>query len=84
MQLSDSQNDYLLKKFGIKSFEPEKLHPLDIWQLRESLIDLECNVDLDSAERTTAAHIVDFLSKLPENCFPLEWKLRPPPEVDHP
>ena len=82
MQLTNEQKDYLHKKFGIESFEPEKLCPLKIWQLREDLIDLECDADLDCTERTRAAHIVDFLSKLPETCFPLEWKLKTPPEIE--
>ena len=82
MRLTNEQKDYLRKKFGIESFEPEKLHPLKIWQLREELIDLECDTDLDCAERTVAAHIVDFMSKLPESCFPLEWRLKTPPEVE--
>ena len=82
MSLSNEQKEFLYKEFGIEIFDPQTMNPLSLWQLRENLIDLECDDELDQTKRTTAAHLVDYMSKLPNDIFPKEWKLKSPPEVE--
>ena len=80
--MNEKQVEFLTKTFGIDKFNPLHHTPLELWQLREKLIDCECDDDIGDEQRDVAASIVDYFAKLPETCFPKEWRLKTPPEVE--
>ena len=80
--MNEKQAAFLTKTFSIDNFNPSRLTPLELWQLREKLIDCECDDALEDEQRDVAASIVDYFTRLPETHFPKEWRLKTPPEVE--
>ena len=78
MSLTTSQRAFLSSEFGIDDINPRIMSPLELWKLREDLIELECDDDLDGNQRDDAAHLVDYISKL----LPEDWRRKTPPEVE--
>ena len=82
MSLNEKQVSFLSTEFGVNNFNPSLMSPFGLWQLRERLIDCECYDEASEEQIDTAASLVDYMSKLPDDCFPREWKLKSPPEVE--
>ena len=82
MSLNEKQVSFLYTEFGIENFNPSSISPLVLWQLHERLIDCECDDEASDEQIDIAASLVDYMSKLPDDYFPREWKLKSPPEVE--
>ena len=82
MPLNKRQVVFLSAKLGIDNFNPSLMSPLELWQLRERLIDYECDDEACGELIDVAASLVDYMSKLPDDYFPREWRLKSPPEVE--
>ena len=78
MTLTDKQLNFLSNELGIQKFKPHLMSPYELWKLREDLIDLECNEDIDPLRRDEAAKLVDYM----KDTIPKEWRLLTPSEVE--
>ena len=78
MLLTTNQRAFLASEFGIDNFNPILMTSLELWKLREDLIELECDEDLEDQQRDEAAYLVDYISKL----LPEDWRRKTPPEVE--
>ena len=77
MTITDKQILFLHNEFGIDNFNPAQMSPLDMWRLREHLIDYECGDDADDEQIDIAANLVDYISSI----IPDDWRRKTPLEV---
>ena len=78
MVLTKSQKEFLASMLGIDNFVPKLMSAYELWELREKLIDLECDEALEDEQRDEAANLVDYISIV----MPEEWRRKTQPEVE--
>ena len=78
MPLTASQSVFLVSELGIDKINPTLMSDVDLWKLREELINLECDEDLDDEKRDIAAGLVDYMSSIISE----DWSRKTPSEVE--